>query len=460
MLLDNQADTADDPLPTESSAFKKATSGHPYHFKGWVPAVSGRLSFRAFGQTSFPTNAVTANRSDGKTSYIVCYQKRDASDVVLPFKSVLSPLMLKLKGDFHFVCIAKTTHDGDRNQEFLEGWLVIFQDSETWKNHVLRIINELQGHIRKYRAYAHEVTLDEYSNRKFDATIKEILPMSSFNAAFSLSRSGTTSIAIPEKPIVSAKAPALPKDKFHRGHMMHVLSAQLFFFLRDIGHRHQHHDPKTDTISDLHRLNTVENDFTWRLNTLHSMYRKVIDLKRAPHSDTLANAMGVIAYATTFECICREELGKNKAKKLPIYYSTQTKDSISAAKSALELSYTEYVRKRDGRRGLLLSFLGAIFAFVALLSLAKDANNIEADPFLLYIAKIMLVYPFYSFGFVAFLYFIYGKMVVHGEPKAFPLFRKTLRLTHFMSRSTQIVLWFLMGALAILAFYWVWARSY
>ena len=46
--------------------------------------------------------------------------------------------------------------------------------------------------------------------------------------------------------------------------------------------------------------------------------------------DTLANAMGVIAYATTFECICREELGKNKAKKLHSLYNKPV--SITAPK--------------------------------------------------------------------------------------------------------------------------------
>jgi len=263
--LNAQGDLSKASLPSKSEAFKADTAKHPYHFRGWVPAVSGRLSFRAFGQSSFPTKAVSANRSDGKTSYIVCYQRRDASDVVLPFKSALAPLMLKLKGDFYFVCIAKTVHHEGRRQEFLDGWLILFENTEVWKNHVAPMLKELQDHIRQYRAYSLSCSLDEHVATKYQATINRAKTLSSFNAQFSLSRSGTVSIAVPLKPVVSSKAPAFPKDTPNRGHMMHLLSAQLFFFLRDIGHRHQHHDPKTDTISDLHRIDKVDDDFNWRL---------------------------------------------------------------------------------------------------------------------------------------------------------------------------------------------------
>ncbi|WP_162801424.1 hypothetical protein [Azospirillum brasilense] len=333
---------------------------------------------------------------------------------------------------------------------------MIFENDEVWERYALNIVTELQAHIRQYRNYSLAETLDRFAKAKYDAAIRRIYSLSSFNAQFSLSRTGSTTIAIPDDPKTSSNAPSLPKDKPTRAHMMHLMAAQLFFFLRDIGHRHQHHDPKTDTISDLHRVQKNDDDFTWRLNTLYSMYRKVIDLKRAPHSDTLANAMGVIAYAETFEKICREELGEVKSKDLPTYYSTQTKDSITAAKSALELSYAEYVRKRDGRRGLLISVLGAVFAFVALLSLAKSEREILAHPYLVKIAEFMLTYPFHSVFAITLLYFAYSTITSIGDPKAPALFRRTLRLFHSTNRYLQALAWFVLAALSIVVSIWVW----
>jgi len=159
--------------------------------------------------------------------------------------------------------------------------------------------------------------------------------------------------------------------------------------------------------------------------------------------------MGVIAYAETFENICKDELDKNSTEKLPTYYNEQTKESISAAKSALELRYAENVRRRDGLRSLLLSILGAVFAFVALLSLAEGASGIKAHPALLGAARMMLVHPFECLFLVIFLYVVYGRVATFGEPKAFPLFRKTLRLFHFLDRPIQVMAWIFLGLATI-----------
>jgi hypothetical protein len=57
------------------------------------------------------------------------------------------------------------------------------------------------------------------------------------------------------------RAPTFPAGE-RGGHIEHILTAQLFFFLRDIGHRHQHHDPNTDTVVDLWKDNP-NDPFDW-----------------------------------------------------------------------------------------------------------------------------------------------------------------------------------------------------
>src|ERR1700684_2563434 len=49
-------------------------------FRGWLPTVSGRLSFTVFGHTLFPTRAITANPADPSFRCVTTYQRIYAGD--------------------------------------------------------------------------------------------------------------------------------------------------------------------------------------------------------------------------------------------------------------------------------------------------------------------------------------------------------------------------------------------
>lgn len=93
-----------------------------------------------------------------------------------------------------------------------------------------------------------------------------------FQADFTLLRDGTATLAVDDEMEIAPDAPALPDDPDEKRHMKHILAAQLFYFLKDIGHRHKHHKNRTDTIVDVYEIEE-NNDLDWRLGTLYSLYR-------------------------------------------------------------------------------------------------------------------------------------------------------------------------------------------
>jgi hypothetical protein len=105
-------------------------SSEHHKFRGWVPTVSGELSFSSFGISVTPTPAITANVSDRKSRYIICYQARDSSDVILPFKSFLEKYFLKLDGKMWFVCLAKTGEFESKKREIFKGHLFVYHNED------------------------------------------------------------------------------------------------------------------------------------------------------------------------------------------------------------------------------------------------------------------------------------------------------------------------------------------
>ncbi len=238
-------------------------------FCGWIPAVSGRLSFSVFGQSEHPTKSISAHAADRTRRYLVVYQRRITADAVVPLKSLLLPA-LHLDGDFIFLFLA-STDDGRLKQEFLRGRAFIFRRRSGW--------TMIKREIRKYRDYLNEFRFSrdekvtDFAKEKHEYFMNECTRFCVFCVDVSIRRTGTTEIF----PVIEHDgyhdAPNLPCDSKEREHILYILSAQIFYFLKDIGHRHQNHDPTTDTVVDLY---TKGDNIEWRMSSLYNIYRKVI----------------------------------------------------------------------------------------------------------------------------------------------------------------------------------------
>jgi hypothetical protein len=252
---------------------------------GWVPTVGRRLSYSIIGHTNHPSVAETANVADIKIRRILCLQTRTLLDSALPiFKSQLARLFFNYDGSFVFLLDAECTNNLLDKDQTLHGRLYIFKDNidnEVDKN-ILGLKYAI-SELNEYNSSLSKQCLDVVYSGIKENYLKNIKENSIFSADFILERDGLIGI-----------------DFNGEEELEHLICAQLFFFIKDIAHRHQHHHPKTDTILDVYKLSSPN----WQDEILRSLYKRVLDFKRSRNEWVCASALGIITYIKAFKKVC------------------------------------------------------------------------------------------------------------------------------------------------------------
>jgi hypothetical protein len=416
-------------------------------FRGWVPTVSGALSFSAFGEVSHPPRALRANRTDGLIRYLICYRGRDYSDVLLPFKSVLGPRFLNLRGRLWFLCIASATTI-EKRQETLEGFVFVFDDKHTWRTRAQPFVQEAQGRLQAFKYGPNGTDLRSYFGATHDRLIADLPSCSAFNARFSIARTGMTTIEIPDGMVVREAAPRLPNEEPRRTHITHIIAAQIFFFLRDIGHRHQHHDPNTDTIVDLHEADP-NDELAWKLQTLYSLYRKIITYKRLKQADSLAASLGVVAYANTFRELVVEKMTSEERDRMPKFFSENVVGSISAIKDEMIRLGADRTVAQAVTRELILAALAIVIAVVGVFQITEYKVPKRPADVLYLLGELLTEYPATTLGSVVGLIFILRTILGVNNPARGRLFRWIVRLVQPFDLRVAIGMFFALGTIAL-----------
>jgi hypothetical protein len=298
----------------------------------------------------------------------------------------LGEKLLKLRGRMHFICIAETADLlGDR-QGLLQGKIFIIASKRRWKRFVAPRLRTDFDHFDDYIFDVHappiEVTYRDRVNALFDFCSDH----SAFNAAFCLRRNGVIDITVQDELRVANDAPEFPSNNTELKHQRLLLAAQLYFFLRDIGHRHQHHNPRTDTIVDLHELEN-DDDFTWRLATLYSIYRRIITYKRGTVIDEQVSSLGLLAYAKAFKRVCEEA----HFKRLPAFYDDALKESIQATEARSRFQRQSVSDFFTAVRTVTFAVLGFVLSLVGLAKLGT--TTITPNPSVISLAKYVAENP-------------------------------------------------------------------
>ncbi len=333
-----------------------------FRFKGWVPTVTGRLSFSIIGSEE---ELYSCNIPAGNSRFIVSASKRSLSDSVLP--DFIIRYFFKNKVDFWFLCIASSGDNPVDADDALKGMVYIFDDAGLWRN--VKSFIEKQTSLFKNAITDQEIE-ELYSNLE-SASAKELSCKSLFLCDFVLQRNGVIEIKVPDNlgSIISPGAPPLPEnDKLE---MIHSRCSQIFFFLKDMTHIHQHHSPTMDTLVGLYHVE--DDDYTWRCETLRVLQRKVLEYKRAISRDSNGvvnnirnSSLGILSYIKSFRKICEY----NKGKKLqPEWNIDYLESSILAAQESQRNILQVKIRAADLSRNIFIGLFGIIFSFVGLGSL-------------------------------------------------------------------------------------------
>jgi hypothetical protein len=262
-----------------------------------------------------------------------------------------------------------------------------------WPLHVKESIRRVRDHLQAYHYTADSPSIEDY----FAPTADEVKRLCSrnclFQSTFTLHRNGVVDIAVNSEMEVSQDAPSLPKSSAHRRHVEHILAAQLFFFLKDIGHRHQHHNARTDTIVDLYNVSDEGNDLTWRLGTLYSIYRRIISNKRTRNVNAYFSSLGLLAYAKAFKHVCKEQLPPWLHHRLPTFYDDALEESVRASELDMEYRSTAHQERSDIRRNINFAAFGIVFSLLGLLSLTGAKINARPHDFLISLAEFCVSQP-------------------------------------------------------------------
>ncbi len=400
-------------------------------FKAWVPTVSGKLSFRIIGETSHPERCVSSNILVGSHRYIVCYQRRNLSDKVIPgfFGRYLS-------GDFRFVFVARVKQDYRSINLPLYGHVFMIQDLGAWRETIRPTVRRAQAQMMEYQQnLVEQEFLEQRVIHSILETLDALYERSVVSVNVILQRTGELAL----NKILSRKREFVELSSdlkiYANVSVVDLIAAQLYYFVRDIVHTHQHHAKRTDTIITAYR---TTNDIDWRKAVLFSLYNHIVARKRSNNIIDNENALGILAYASTFFEISRDALGEKglwaaNEKNFPTFRDNQLTASIVASIRRLSAILQTKAERRQARWNRRISWVGVTLTILGLLyAFGGDApieNSTMACTIKVARQNIFLVFPI-----LVFLYVIYALSVPTVEFREWRIVRNATRLALVLPR--------------------------
>ncbi len=356
-----------------------------HSFAGWIPNVSGRISFSLAGQlgtthTRYSTDLIP----EPKHRWLALEQVRNNLDFPLPatLTRIFSPTTSQI---WHltgrtFETSYPTSLEGlenpiDNSQGGLHGHLFLFVRQANTRKRLV------QSAIRKRlwkKDIAHNSNLIEAMLRKKDLIVPEF--------RYAIFRSGELRLWIEDSTLELIKSnidEEADDDQNDINSITQLLTDQAFFFLKDMFHNHAHHIPSADQLIPICRTSPIASsssteatEIGWRREILWSLTRVIKEFGRKRGLSRLKRIPGLIAYADAFQ---------NTMAKY--YRRPNTEDECFAAVTTIhyynfihigesiqsQISVIETIRSRTGQ---LLAFLAATFVgFISVMNTTTSALN-------------------------------------------------------------------------------------
>jgi hypothetical protein len=292
--------------------------GNTNSWTGWIPTVSGQLSFSIIGHSSAAANCTYVNdllperrNEDTAARFIALHQFRTAPDYPYP-NWVTRRLFPGAAYDFFMVAetyeaAVQVNLPRNADGEPRVGSIANAQGVLSGKVYVL-LHDKDKGQRAHNQAFILKLkeTMWRSDRNNFVATKDEIarilgegrearIPM--LSVEFSLFRTGEFRIWI---------EPGSTCEEIF-GHLFEtavsILPNQVFYFVKDVVHRHYHHDGSSDQMLSLTRGSSdyAKNEIDWRRHTLWGLVRVVMQYRRTGRWPDLQKARGVAAYAEAFQ---------------------------------------------------------------------------------------------------------------------------------------------------------------
>jgi len=283
-----------------------------HHFRGWVPTITGKLSFSQIGLCK--DNRISSNVYNNLSQGGLLIAKHTRTSIDGPIASFFQQLVLRRNPNQYFIVQGglEKGHmlQGGKDANGLPKWSPDSRAILTGKIFVYvpppfgipkikktPFQNALEA-FNKEMSYAQSLLTDgtELERRDWVEHLSANCNNSklTYEANFSINRNGTCTIEMLEKGYLRNNSN--PND-------FRVLANQMMFCLRDIIHRHYHHDASEELSSIAYPVidNKKYDDSTWRRETLYGLTRLALQARRNSSIRESKNAIGILAYADSFQ---------------------------------------------------------------------------------------------------------------------------------------------------------------
>ena len=342
-------------------------------FAGWTPTATGRLSFSRIGGEDGSHNASVCNRTDRVEASLFGAEIKTSPD------GPIHPFLLSRSriADAHYLTFLRVKPDALPFPDGevpslrldprggLEGQvLVIVSDRRVsswfhdWFAGYTRLCRRAcdphlsDGDVASLVAQA-ESNLADLWHRLIANFRQDPRSAPAFaKATVKLSRTGKTKVHIdPEDLFTTAGARS---DQIKGGRVEEenaqnagaVVARQVFHFVRDLAHRHYHHDPRADLTTTTFPWSATDDE-TWRRETHYGLIRMAISVRREDDVESYKQALGILAYAESFQTHLTSWVEKsNKAVKRTQYFPYD----FSALRISIAASLSQIESRRDNSR--------------------------------------------------------------------------------------------------------------
>lgn len=407
-----------------------STSSLDLVFKGWIPTLAGSLTFDRFGHARFPSRSVGVSIGKATCRSVFCFQRRILKDGVIPCWALR--VFYKTHSKFCFVAAGRVDQS-----DALSGHVYIFSytagPKETrWKALRQNINNKRNPAALLQRTYASCEGPVEWWESYQQQTHPSLFSKAWFVCDFTIERCGITTITV-SKP--EQFQPHLPTDLSERQKQIFDLANQVFFFLRDVTHAHQHHPETIDTMTGLYLATGNNPDAECLCQTAHHLFRFVVEYKQRRDALFCYASKGVIAYLGSLLTIIAQ---KNATP--PTYEFRFLQQSLDTKISELDFRW----RTRFHRVTVCYAPVLATLAFLlACGNLFRNLNPQEhVHPWLIFIGKATTQHFAVLFGCTAVViigvhYYIWGTDAFPASWRKFST-NPISRLLQALPRPTEI----------------------
>ncbi|MER9654495.1 hypothetical protein NKJ26_13380 [Mesorhizobium sp. M0152] len=328
--------------------------------KGWVPTVNGRLSYKIIGESRHPTMAEYANVGTPEYQFVLAIQSRNTTDVLFHW---LLAKFFQISGDFNFVFCARARRGSKSPDDPLIGRIYVVRPGS---DSSIQLKEKMQGWLHSLRSAEYGVEKAELC-KLFGSLHLELTNICDLRANVILHRNGMISISK-----MSFSDDEIYQNSLQYANNDHVeieslWADQLYYFVRDISHQHQHHSPDADTMITTYRVRGRSMD--WCNRVIYALYFYIINSKRRLEPTEQVRVLGVLAYLNSFKQVATEQAAlSNLPLKMPAFNDQATKDSINATKSYLDLKFSEKKQNSDKYRTVLFTVAATLLTLVNFVS--------------------------------------------------------------------------------------------